>query len=41
VVTCQADGPTGVRLVDLRPRRARFSYSEDGVRWRETWRATP
>ena len=41
VVACQADdGPTVV-LADLRPRRARFSFSEDGVRWRESWRATP
>jgi prepilin-type N-terminal cleavage/methylation domain-containing protein len=41
VVACQADdGPTVV-LADLRPRRARFSFSEDGVHWRESWRATP
>lgn len=41
MITCRADdGPAAV-LADLRPRRARFSYSEDGVRWRESWRATP
>jgi len=41
VITCRADeGPAAV-LADLRPRRARFSYSEDGARWRESWRATP
>jgi prepilin-type N-terminal cleavage/methylation domain-containing protein len=41
VVACQADGGPAVVLADLRPRRARFSYSEDGVRWRDAWRATP
>lgn len=41
VVACQADGGPTVVLADLRPRRARFSFSEDGVRWRESWRATP
>jgi len=41
VVACRSDdGPTVV-LADLRPRRARFSYSEDGVRWRESWRPRP
>ena len=41
VVACQADNGPTVVLADLRPRRARFSFSEDGVRWRESWRATP
>lgn len=41
VVTCRADGGPAIVLADLRPHRARFSYSEDGVRWRESWRATP
>jgi len=40
-VTCRADNGPAVVLADLRPHRARFSYSEDGVRWRESWRATP
>jgi prepilin-type N-terminal cleavage/methylation domain-containing protein len=37
VVTCQVAGQPASRLVDLRPRRARLSYSDDGLRWRETW----
>ena len=41
VVTCQADGGPATALVDLRPRRARFSYSDDGLRWRDAWRDTP
>jgi type II secretory pathway pseudopilin PulG len=41
IVTCRADGQPATRLVDLRPRRARFSYSEDGRTWRETWRDLP
>ena len=37
VVTCQV-GEAAPRLVaDLRPRRARFSYSADGVQWRDEW----
>ena len=32
-------GPTKRVLADLRPRRARFAYSIDGVQWRERWRA--
>ncbi|TCS10469.1 type II secretion system protein [Caulobacter sp. BK020] len=41
VITCRADDGPAVVLADLRPRRARFSYSEDGERWRDSWRATP
>lgn len=41
VVTCRADDGPAVVLADLRPRQARFSYSEDGVRWRDSWRAAP
>lgn len=41
VVTCQADVGPATPLVDLRPRRARFSYSDDGLRWREAWRDAP
>jgi len=41
VVACQADNGPTVVLADLRPRRARFSFSEDGLRWRESWRVTP
>lgn len=41
VVTCQADGGAARSLVDLRPRRARFSYSDDGLRWRDAWRDAP
>lgn len=41
VVACQVNGGPAVVLADLRPRRARFSYSGDGARWRDAWRATP
>ena len=41
VVTCQADGGPATALIDLRPRRARFSYSDDGLRWRDAWRDAP
>ena len=41
MVACQTDGGPAVVLADLRPRRARFSYSGDGARWRDAWRATP
>jgi hypothetical protein len=41
VVTCQADGGAVTQLTDLRPRRARFSYSDDGLTWRDGWRDAP
>ena len=41
VLTCQADGGSAIPLTDLRPRRARFSYSEDGLRWSDAWRDAP
>lgn len=41
VVTCQADGGQVIPLADLRPRRARFSYSDDGLNWNDSWRDTP
>jgi len=41
VVTCQADGGRETVLLDVRPRRAALAYSEDGVRWRDRWRADP
>ncbi len=39
ILTCQAGAGPARRLADLRPRRAAFSYSEDGVSWRSAWRA--
>ena len=41
VVTCRADAGPATQLVDLRPRRARFSYSDDGLRWRDAWSDAP
>jgi hypothetical protein len=39
IVTCQSAAGPAQLLADLRPRRARFAYSIDGVLWRERWRA--
>jgi hypothetical protein len=40
LVTCQARAQTPVVVADLRPRRARFSYSRDGASWSDAW-STP
>jgi len=41
VVTCA--GPTSARVIvaDLRPRRARFAYSADGIAWSDQWSTQP
>jgi type II secretory pathway pseudopilin PulG len=39
VVTCQAGVGAPQVLADLRPRRARFAYSVDGLRWSDRWNA--
>lgn len=39
IVTCQAGLGAPRLLADLRPRRARFAYSVDGVRWSDGWSA--
>ena len=43
MLTCaRAPGVTPVVLMDFRPARAAFRYSEDGAAWRDSWRrATP
>ena len=41
LVTCQARGQTAIVVADLRPRRARFSYSADGANWRDDWSPPP
>ncbi len=41
LVTCQARGQTVIVVADLRPRRVRFSYSADGVAWRDDWSPPP
>jgi hypothetical protein len=33
VVTCQAGAHAAVMVADVRPRRARFLYSDDGMHW--------
>ena len=37
VVSCQIGQGPRIVLLDLRPRRASFAYSEDGVRWSDRW----
>ncbi len=37
-LTCQIGRASPIVLMDLRPRRARFSYSPDGVIWSDRWR---
>jgi type II secretory pathway pseudopilin PulG len=37
-VTCQGAAAAPRLLADLRPRRVRFAYSTDGVRWSDAWR---
>jgi hypothetical protein len=39
VVTCQTGSGAPRLVADLRPRRARFAYSVDGVSWRDGWAA--
>jgi type II secretory pathway pseudopilin PulG len=41
LVTCQARGGAAIVVADLRPRRARFSYSADGASWRDAWSPPP
>jgi type II secretory pathway pseudopilin PulG len=41
LVTCQARDQAPLVLADLRPRRARFSYSADGRDWRDDWTSPP
>lgn len=41
LVTCQARGQIPLVVADLRPRRARFSYSVDGANWRDDWASPP
>jgi hypothetical protein len=41
VVTCQAGAAPAVLVADLAPRRARFAYSLDGVRWSDRWSPPP
>ena len=41
LVTCQARGEQAIVVADLRPRRARFSYSADGSAWRDDWSPPP
>jgi hypothetical protein len=36
-VICETAGGTPTVVADLSPRRARFSYSTDGVRWSDRW----
>lgn len=38
LLTCAAAGGTATVLIDLRPTRARFSYSDDAAVWRATAR---
>ena len=38
VLICAAPGRAPTMLLDLRPRRARFAYSDDGAAWRDGWR---
>lgn len=37
LVTCRARGQAPIVVADLRPRRARFAYSADGVAWSDAW----
>jgi type II secretory pathway pseudopilin PulG len=39
VVSCQVGAAAPRTVADLRPRRVRFAYSTDGVRWSDGWRA--
>ena len=41
LVTCQARDQSALVVADLRPRRARFSYSADGLDWRDDWSSPP
>jgi len=38
VLLCAIQDRPSTVLLDLRPRRARFAYSTDGVAWRDAWR---
>jgi type II secretory pathway pseudopilin PulG len=41
IVTCGAPASPKVIVADLRPRRARFAYSVDGVAWSDQWSTRP
>ena len=41
VVTCGASTGPKVVVADLRPRRARFAYSADGIAWSDQWSSRP
>lgn len=41
LVSCQARGEPPIVIADLRPRRARFTYSVDGSNWSDRWAPPP